>query len=652
LTKRAAALTIDDCRELVILRTKAAKFFVVLLWLHVPVVLTMAVLNHLDWRPQAAILTLLLIAPTYFGLRRPATLATRIFIAIALTAMPIFFVFDNTGRLQIDFHMYFFAVFAMLMAFVDWRPIVVSAVLTAVHHLIFNFVDRARVFPTEGGIGRVALHGVMVAVECGVLIWAVSLQRRLFLTAGRAQELADANAELEASKRRLEQSTVARIEGLERVALTDSLTQLGNHRAFTDDFAREVARAQRHSHPLTLALVDIDDFKILNDENGHKFGDDSLTRLARLFRTLRREDRAYRVGGDEFAIVFVDTDGPTARAALERLRDEARNTLLGGASISIGFVGLDAAQLANDPYELADAALYEAKRRGRDTVVSFDEIEGHVTIQSPRKVATFKRLIDEGLLDIAFQPIWDIATCKPLGFEALARPHVELGVKGPGELFGMAGSMRMLLQLDRSCNRKAFAASKNLPAGSKIFVKITSASLEHPDFNAHEFVAAARAAGMLPQQVVVEIGRRESSDSALLVARLEALAALGIRLALGNATSSASGLEILSKAAFDYVKIDQSLMKKALVEDEARTAIAGIIEVARSAGGYVIAEGVENAELLEFACRNQTRANGIAGGIRGVQGYLLGRPNIGVIDVADLHTWGKFLSAHFIKLAV
>jgi diguanylate cyclase (GGDEF)-like protein len=651
LSKRAAALTIDDCRELVVLRTKAAKFFVVLLWLHVPVVLTMAVLNHMDWRPQAAILTGLLILPTYSALRTPAGLATRLLIAVALTAMPIFFVFDNTGRLQIDFHMYFFAVFAMLMAFVDWRPIVISAVLTSVHHLIFNFIDRAAVFPTEGGIGRVALHAVMVGVECGVLIWAISLQRKLFLTAGRTQELAEANAELEASKRRLEQTTVARIEGLERVALTDSLTQLGNHRAFTDDFAREIARAQRHNHPLTLALVDIDDFKVLNDENGHKFGDDSLTRLARLFRTLRREDRAYRVGGDEFALVFVDTNGPTARAALERLRDEARNTLL-GASISIGYVGLSSSQLESDPYELADAALYEAKRRGRDTVVSFDEIEGQVTAQSPHKAATFKRLIDEELLDIAFQPIWDIATCKPLGFEALARPYIELGLKGPGELFGMAATMRMLPQLDRCCNRKAFSAAKNLPAGSKVFVKITPASLEHADFNAHEFASAARACGLLPQQIVIEIGRLERSGSAILIARLDALAALGVNLALGNVTSDSAGLDLLNKSRFDYVKFDHSIMKKALTDAEARSTIARINAVARAAGAYVIAEGVENAEILDFVCGDQNQTSGTGGGIRGVQGYLLGRPSIGVVDVADLHTWGKFLSAHFIKLAV
>jgi diguanylate cyclase (GGDEF)-like protein len=651
LSTRSSALTIDNCRELIILRTRAAKLFTVLLWLHVPVVLVMAGLNDIDWRPQAGILAIILVVPTIYTLLMPASLATRNLIAIALTAMPIFFVFNNTGRLQIDFHMYFFVVFAMLIAFCDWRPIAISAALTSIHHLLFNFIAPVRVFPTEGGLGRVALHAVMIFVECGVLFWAVSQLRKLFMTVESTQELAEANAELESSKRKIELTTSARIEGLERVALTDSLTQLGNHRAFSDDFARELARAQRHGHPLTLALVDIDEFKILNDKHGHKYGDDSLTRLARLFRSLRREDRAYRVGGDEFAIIFVDTDGDTARAALDRLRVEAQNTLL-GATISIGYVGIGAAHISSEPYELADAALYEAKKRGRNTVVCFDEIDGRGKSQSPRKATILKRFIDEELLDVAFQPIWDIATCRPFGFEALTRPYIELGLNGPAELFVAAEEIKMLPALDRCCIRKAFASTANLPPGSTVFVHITPASIADPDFNAHEFASMGRSAGLLPKQIVIEIARLGNINAALLAARGEALNALGVRLALDNVISDKSELDILSAMNFAYVKIDQSLMKKALTDEEARSVIAGIIAAAQKAGSYVIAEGVEDAAILEFACRGQTRSTGVAVGIAGVQGYLLGRPSVGGFDVADLQTWGKFLSAHFIKLAV
>jgi EAL domain-containing protein (putative c-di-GMP-specific phosphodiesterase class I) len=99
------------------------------------------------------------------------------------------------------------------------------------------------------------------------------------------------------------------------------------------------------------------------------------------------------------------------------------------------------------------------------------------------------------------------------------------------------------------------------------------------------------------------------------------------------------------------VKIDQSLVKKAVTEVAARTAIASIAATALKAESYVIAEGVETVEILEFACRGK-RSSGIADGIRGVQGYLLGRPSVGGFDLSHLHDWGKFLSAHFIKLHV
>ena len=160
---------------------------------------------------------------------------------------------------------------------------------------------------------------------------------------------------------------------LEKAALTDNLTSLGNHRAFSEDFAREISRAKRNQHPLVLALIDIDDFKAVNDSRGHAHGDDVLARVGNLLRSMRHEDRAYRVGGDEFALLLVETDAAAAKITLARLRDEARPALF-GATLSIGYVNLSTAQLDQEPYELADTALYEAKRRGRDTTVCFDEI--------------------------------------------------------------------------------------------------------------------------------------------------------------------------------------------------------------------------------------------------------------------------------------
>lgn len=338
-------------QELDRLRTRAARFFAVLLWLHVPIVITMAVSAGVNWLSQGLLLIGILSVPTLYAIFRPPSVATRITIALALTTMPILFVYDNPGRLQIEYYFYFFVVFAMLVAFIDWKPIAVAALLTATHHLIFNYIAPSRVFPSGGGIDRVALHVIMVVIECGALVWVVVQIRRLLVNVERAQDAATVHL---------------------TAALTDNLTQLGNHRAFSEDLERETARARRHSRQLTLALIDVDDFKSINDKGGHKQGDRVLLLLGQLLRTLRREDRAYRVGGDEFAVLLSETDAIAARAVLERLRKRAQDSLL-GATVSIGFVSLDT-DLDQKPFELADAALYEAKRRGRNIVISSEQV--------------------------------------------------------------------------------------------------------------------------------------------------------------------------------------------------------------------------------------------------------------------------------------
>jgi diguanylate cyclase (GGDEF)-like protein len=126
---------------------------------------------------------------------------------------------------------------------------------------------------------------------------------------------------------------------LEEAALTDAITGLGNHRAFQEQFGLEVGRALRHGHALSLALVDLDDFKTVNDRRGHAHGDRVLSILATVLRGNRAEDRAYRLGGDEFALVLPHTDTATATVAVERMRLEAVKQLF-GTTLSIGVAQL------------------------------------------------------------------------------------------------------------------------------------------------------------------------------------------------------------------------------------------------------------------------------------------------------------------------
>ena len=209
----------------------------------------------------------------------------------------------------------------------------------------------------------------------------------------RRDEIGDLGMSLNTMARRLERYTMG-LEGavrertadleaanreLERLATTDGLTGLRNHRFFQDTLEFELKRATRHPRPLTLCMLDVDHFKTLNDTHGHPVGDEALRGLARILeRRLRATDIVARYGGEEFAIVLLDTDAEGGLAFAETLAQVVRESDFPGAetqplgrlSVSIGVAAFpedaeDRAQLIRR----ADAALYEAKHKGRDRVV-------------------------------------------------------------------------------------------------------------------------------------------------------------------------------------------------------------------------------------------------------------------------------------------
>jgi diguanylate cyclase (GGDEF)-like protein len=443
-------------------------------------------------------------------------------------------------------------------------------------------------------------------------------------------------------------SAAARLAAFKREALTDNLTGLGNNRSFYDDFEREIARAQRYGHALVLALIDVDDFKAVNDRGGHSHGDAVLAGIAELLRNTRLEDRSYRIGGDEFALILVETSPEAARAALERLQAEIRLSGL-GATVSIGYVDLAGDQLDEESYELADAALYEAKRLGRNQTACFADISGSASVFSPRKADAVRTMIAHGLVSTAFQPIWDVRSAQPLGFEALARPLPELGLSGPQEAFDIAQRIRQLPELDVVCTRKALETAAKLPAGAVLFLNYSPASLSHAGFDAQAFVASVRAAGFLPKQIVIELTERNIDEPAAVVKSVAALRALGVRIALDDTGSGHAGLEILSKVRFDFVKIDRLLVVDAMANGEARGVLAGIVAIARVSGSYLIAEGIETAEMLDFVNAIEVPRDDESAGVRGVQGYLLGRPQDGGVDAGSLAEHQAFLAARRLR---
>jgi diguanylate cyclase (GGDEF)-like protein len=230
--------------------------------------------------------------------------------------------------------------------------------------------------------------GLRLAVENLLRSFRLSAENRRLVNdlSAKNQALLEMNRELEAKITERTRELAEANARLGELAVTDGLTRLYNHRHFHERLALEVERSGRNGLPLSLLMIDVDHFKQYNDQHGHPAGDELLSQLARLMKDGRRaNDFVARYGGEEFAIVLVDTHKPIAAQVGERLRDRIasysfpyRDTQPGGVvSVSIGVAAFpDDAVDAERLVSAADAALYDAKRAGRNSVLMATEGSG------------------------------------------------------------------------------------------------------------------------------------------------------------------------------------------------------------------------------------------------------------------------------------
>jgi diguanylate cyclase (GGDEF)-like protein len=410
---------------------------------------------------------------------------------------------------------------------------------------------------------------------------------------------------------------------LQRATL-DGLTDLPNQRAFHDELPQAVASATRHEVPLALALIDVDDFKFLNDRHGHPQGDALLSRVADVLRAGRSGDRAYRVGGDEFALLLPHTDAEGARTLAGRL---VRALADEGATVSLGASALRAGEQSDTLRAEGDAALYEAKRRGGNCLVHFDEIRDDVVITTSDKRDSVHRLIDEDGLAVVFQPIWDLDSGALLGLEALSRPDPVYGLSGPAEAFDVAQQIGRVHDLDVLCAQRALLLADQLPADALLFLNLAPQTLDLDAENNDWLKLAVQRAGLPLEQVVVEVTERFGARTTSVVKCLQRLRDQGFKLALDDVGTGNAGLEMLRKVGAEFVKIDRSIVVAAATEPNARAVLMAMATFAWQTGSFVIAEGVEDEDTLAFL--RQIDDLGLRAGhvIQGGQGYGLGRPS-------------------------
>jgi diguanylate cyclase (GGDEF)-like protein len=411
-------------------------------------------------------------------------------------------------------------------------------------------------------------------------------------------------------------------------ALLDALTGLGNHRAFQEELAHRLELSALDDDPLALLLIDVDDLKKVNDELGHASGDQLLAAVGRVASSvLRRSDKAFRIGGDEFAVILPHSTIDDALTAGRRMLASA----LGGGdpsqpvapfSLSIGASSWPApSDLPGSLYRHADAALYWCKRHGRTAVVAFDPGRhgGGGDGRSISELSTaVGQLLSSRALTPAYQPIFSLVTGQPVGFEGLVRVDPAGPFRDAGSLFAAGEAADRTVELDRLCIEIVAAGAGRIEPGQYLSVNLSPRTLESDLFRPMEISLLLRRWGIAPDQVVLELTERESvQDLDQLRRNAMACRQAGFRLAADDVGAGNAGLRLLSEIHFDIVKVDLSLVQGGILHDPSHGVLLALRELASQWRATIVAEGVETGHQLRVI-----RQLGIAA----AQGYLLGRP--------------------------
>ena len=412
-------------------------------------------------------------------------------------------------------------------------------------------------------------------------------------------------------------------------ALRDGLTGLGNHRAFQEELNEQITVAKERNRPFALLFLDIDDLKTTHDARGHAAGDRLLRATATIITSnLRRWDRGFRIGGDEFAVVLLDCD---AQAAVTTARRMLASALDGGTganavdpfSLTIGVSAYpspaaDRQQLVHQ----ADAALYWGKRHGRTDIQLFDP-QRHGMAEDWRSLeelaAAVSRVAAERLLTPVYQPIFDLRTGAVLGYEGLVRPLPDAGFTNVAAMFVAAESTGRTVELDLASLETVIAGATGLASEQYLSVNLSPRSLETEAFNPFELLALCRRHDIAPGRIVVELTEREAvEDMDRLRETLAGLRRHGMRTAADDVGAGNAGLRLLTEVDFDVMKIDLSLVRAGAATGTSDAVLRALGDLADRRGQSIVAEGVETLDQLEVV---------IGLGFDAAQGYLLGRPS-------------------------
>ena len=436
---------------------------------------------------------------------------------------------------------------------------------------------------------------------------------------------------------------------LRHQAFHDPLTNLANRPLLVDRIEHELEGRPMES-PATTAvlLLDLDDFKTVNDSLGHAAGDELLAAVAeRLRKTLRGRDTAARIGGDEFGILVRTGERSEVEAIAARVLAAVREPMVLGdhqltVAASMGIVFAEGRQSSADELlRSADVAMYMAKARGKGRSVVFEPSMHDAAVRRLRLKADLEQGLEAGQFHLRYQPIIDLASGSAIGVEALLRWDHPSWAIGPTEFIPFAEENGMIIPLghwvlEEACRHAVALDGTPAGRGLDMSVNVSAVQVARPTF-ADEVDGVLKATGLDASRLILELTESVLMErGGVAIETLGKLRALGVRMAIDDFGTGYSSLSYLRELPIDILKIDLSFVAALDTGREAPAVVRSIIRLAGTLGLRTIAEGIERPEQA-----GRLRALGADFG----QGFHYAPP-LSAAELADYLRGNASLAAH------
>jgi diguanylate cyclase (GGDEF)-like protein len=417
----------------------------------------------------------------------------------------------------------------------------------------------------------------------------------------------DISLSLEVDKRKIIE------KDLEYQAFHDSLTGLPNRALLLDRIDQAILHAKRNDSLLAVLFLDLDNFKQINDSFGHSVGDTVLVSISgKLKKILREMDTIARLGGDEFTILLTEFDKiEEIDEITAKLFEFIRQPLLIKGSELFVTTSIGISVFPDDgvtPEILlrnADAAMYRAKEKGRNSFEFYTEDMTERALEKVHMIANLNRALEQDSFEVYYQPQYNIQTKKLIGLEALIRlHHAELGFISPEKFLPAAEESGLIMSLDRWVMRKGLEQMKRwndegLELG-RLSLNITMQQLDQLDFLKF-LTKLMKDTGCKGELIGFEITENQlMKNPERTIELLNRISELGIQISIDDFGTGYSSLAYLKKLPVDMLKIDREFIRDIPEDEDDVSIVKSIIALAKSMKIDVLAEGVETRQQLDF----------------------------------------------------